>query len=114
VVVTVLLDDDCVVAGTAAVAAEEESIVALESSSEVWVVALAVGDVVTVGVAVVVAAPERIVKPLTSPTSATRLPASVALRARAAGCRLRRLRTALVVFMLKTISHRPGHALRPA
>lgn len=115
-VVTVLLDDGAVVAGTAAapVVVVEEGSVMLELSSDVWVVALAVGDAVTVGVAVVVAAPERIVNPLTNPTSATRLPVSVALRARAAGWRLRRLCGALVVSMPKTISHRPGHALRPA
>jgi translation initiation factor 6 (eIF-6) len=101
VVVTVLLDDAEVVAGTAAVAVvvlEDEAVVVLESAAEVWVVTLAVGDVVTVGPAVVVAAPERIVNPLTNPTSATTLPTSVALRARAAGC-LRRLRTPRVVFM---------------
>jgi hypothetical protein len=116
VVVTVLFDDDSVVAGTAAapvVAAEDETDEVV-SSSEDRVVALAVGDVVTVGLAEVVATPERIVNPLTNPTSATRLPTSVALRARAAGCRLCRLRAALVVSMPKTISHRPGHALRPA
>jgi hypothetical protein len=114
VVVTVLLDD-CVAAGTAAVVVvAEESVVMLEPSSEVWAVALAVGDAVIVGVAIVVAAPDRIVNPPTNPTSATRLPVSVALRARAAGWRLRRLCGALVVSMPKTIPHRPGHALRPA
>jgi hypothetical protein len=95
----VLLDEGVVVAGTAAVVVCEESVVMLESSPNVSVVALAVGDVVTVVAAVVVVAPERIVNPLTNPTSATRLPASVALRARTAGWRLRRLRAALVVSM---------------
>jgi hypothetical protein len=64
------------------------------------VVATAVGEAVTAGLAVAVAGVlDLSVKPLTSPTSAARLPTSVALRARAAGCRLRGLRRSIVEFM---------------
>jgi hypothetical protein len=110
-----------VVAGIADVAwldVEDDPVALLESSPVVTVVdvtaAVATGVAVVAGLAVVVAPPERIVNPLTSPTSATRLPASVALRARAAGCRLRGLRFLCVVSMGKTFPHRPCRALSSA
>jgi len=109
-----------VVAGIADVAwlVVEDDAVVLESSLVATVAevtaAVAAGVAVAAGLAVVVAPPERIVNPLTSPTSATRLPASVTLRARAAGCRLRGLRFLCVVSMGKTFPHRPCRALSSA
>jgi len=89
---------------------EEVVAVLVESSvEEVVFVAAAAVVAVTPGLAVdVVWTLDRIVKPLTSPTSATRLPASVALRARAAGCRLRGFGRSVVEFMAKTIPHAAG------
>ena len=102
------------VAGTSdVVAVEMESSVVLVSALvvEVWLVTVdEVAPVADAVVAVATVVPAWIANPVTRPIVASTLPVREAVRARAAGCR--RLRDFAVVFMAKTLPHRPGVPLR--